>query len=162
MADMLARAERSALMSRIRSARNERTEGRLVALFRRYRIWGWRRHRLVRLQSSGAGIPRAVRPDFIFPARRQIVLVDGCFWHLCPKHARFPKTRAVFWRRKLLRNAQRDRLTNQRLRSQGWRVLRLWEHELVRDNEARLLRKLLRWFLNSPGSAGHRRRRSGC
>ena len=36
----------------------------------------------------------------------------------------------------------RERLVNRTLRSLGWRVLRVWEHELVRRNEQRLIRRL--------------------
>ncbi len=86
------------------------------------------------------------RPDFAFPARRVAVFVYGCFWHGCPRHGTLPKSNARFWREKIARNRERDREVNRELRRRGWRVLRIWEHELRRTTEAwvvgRLRRKL--------------------
>ena len=75
---------------------------------------------LRRVRSSGR-----VRPDFVFPRLRVAVFVDGCFWHGCPKHATWPKTRAAFWRTKITRNKARDRRVNRELRKLGWNVLRI-------------------------------------
>jgi DNA mismatch endonuclease, patch repair protein len=69
--------------------------------------------------------------DIAFPAARVAVFVDGCFWHVCPEHATYPKANAEFWRAKLARNQERDRETDARLTSSGWEVLRVWEHEDV-------------------------------
>lgn len=55
-----------------------------------------------------------------------------------------PVNNAAFWKRKLEANKCRDRLVNRTLRKQGWRVLRVWEHELARKNHLRLLRRLQR------------------
>jgi DNA mismatch endonuclease (patch repair protein) len=68
--------------------------------------------------------------------------VDGCFWHGCPKHATWPKTNAAFWRRKIETNRARDRKVSRLLRAKGWRVIRLWEHELARKNLSHLLHRL--------------------
>jgi DNA mismatch endonuclease (patch repair protein) len=93
---------------------------------------------------GSACAPRRVRPDFVFPKLRLAVFVDGCFWHGCPVHATRPKGNAQFWKKKLERNVARDREVNAALRRAGWRVLRIWEHELARKNGARLLRRLRR------------------
>jgi DNA mismatch endonuclease (patch repair protein) len=113
--------------------------------------------------------PTNVGIDFLFPKQRVAVFVDGCFWHGCPVHS--PPARWLakstmpvaagsrkastarrsgkqFWRAKLTANQQRDRFVNRQLRRQGWRVVRIWEHELVggssRHDETaqRLLRKI--------------------
>src|ERR1700690_4266974 len=123
-------------MSRIRGRGNKDTEVALAKLLRRHGIKGWRRHQLI-----------FGKPDFIFPKFRLAVFVDGCFWHGCPKHATKPKNNRAFWRRKLSANKKRDRLVNQTLRARGWRVLRIWEHELARKNAPRLARRLLRSFI---------------
>lgn len=86
----------------------------------------------------------AVRPDFVFSKLKLAVFVDGCFWHGCPRHGTKPKHNAAFWRKKISANQVRDRLVNRTLRSLGWRVLRIWEHELTRKNERRLLARLRR------------------
>jgi DNA mismatch endonuclease (patch repair protein) len=69
-----------------------------------------------------------VRPDLVFLRALIAVFVDGCFWHFCEEHARLPKADAELWRRKWLANRQRD-AQNQAIQvSEGWRVLRFWEH----------------------------------
>jgi DNA mismatch endonuclease (patch repair protein) len=69
------------------------------------------------------------RPDLVFPRARVAVFVDGCFWHLCEEHTHLPKANAELWRTKLLANRQRDAWHDAVLRSEGWRVVRVWEHE---------------------------------
>ena len=69
--------------------------------------------------------------DVAFPKARVAVFVDGCFWHMCPEHATWPKNNAEWWRTKLQTNAARDRETTQMLERSGWQVVRLWEHEDV-------------------------------
>ena len=69
------------------------------------------------------------RADLLFRGARIAVFLDGCFWHVCPLHATWPKANAAWWRRKLLGNVARDRDTDRRLREAGWLVVRVWEHE---------------------------------
>jgi DNA mismatch endonuclease (patch repair protein) len=133
MPDVFTKAKRSDVMSRIRGSGNKETELRLIAIFRAQAITGWRRH-----------WPVFGKPDFVFPTEKLAVFVDGCFWHGCPKHAVKPKQNAAFWRKKIATNKARDRLVNRTLRRKGWRVLRIWEHELARKNERRLLARLRR------------------
>jgi DNA mismatch endonuclease (patch repair protein) len=70
------------------------------------------------------------------------IFVDGCYWHGCPLHATSPKTNAAFWRKKLAANRTRDHLVTRTLRQLGWRVLRLWEHELKPSHEHKFVRRL--------------------
>jgi len=72
--------------------------------------------------------PRRVA-DVAFSGLRVAVFVDGCFWHGCPRHATWPKQNAEFWRAKILANQKRDRDTDERLRAEGWKVVRAWAHE---------------------------------
>jgi DNA mismatch endonuclease (patch repair protein) len=131
MPDVFTKAKRSEVMSRIRGRGNKDTEVALAKLFRRYKITGWRRHQ-----------PIFGKPDFIFPRPKLALFVDGCFWHGCPKHATRPKNNRAFWQRKLSANKKRDRIVNRTLRQRGWVVLRIWQHELTRKNENRLLRRI--------------------
>ena len=71
----------------------------------------------------------SVRADVAFPAAKLAVFVDGCFWHGCPDHRTWPVSNAGWWRRKLDRNRERDRDTDQRLKDAGWTVIRVWEHQ---------------------------------
>jgi DNA mismatch endonuclease (patch repair protein) len=69
------------------------------------------------------------KADLGFVRRKVAVFVDGCFWHVCPVHATWPKANAAWWRVKLTANRVRDRDTDRRLRKAGWTVVRFWEHE---------------------------------
>lgn len=120
MADVFTKAKRSEVMSRIRGRGNKATELALAQLFHRHGVTGWRRNQ-----------PLFGKPDFTFRRQRVVVFVDGCFWHGCPKHSTLPASNGVFWEKKLLGNMVRDRLVTKTLRGQGWRVIRIWEHELV-------------------------------
>jgi DNA mismatch endonuclease (patch repair protein) len=57
------------------------------------------------------------------------VFVDGCFWHGCPEHHTVAKANAEYWEEKVRRNRERDADTDAMLRSEGWVVVRLWEHQ---------------------------------
>jgi DNA mismatch endonuclease (patch repair protein) len=70
------------------------------------------------------------RPDLVFLGPKVAVFVDGCFWHGCPYHYVRPRTRHEFWAGKLTANIERDRRQTQALLDDGWRVVRLWEHEV--------------------------------
>ena len=131
--DVFTKAKRSFVMSRIRSRGNRDTEIALAKLFRRNKITGWRRDQRI-----------FGKPDFVFSKFKLAMFVDGCFWHGCPKHKTKPKNNRAFWRRKFSRNKERDALVTRTLRREGWRVLRIWEHELAKKNEARLLRRIQR------------------
>lgn len=81
--------------------------------------------------------PRRVA-DVAFSGLRVAVFVDGCFWHGCPLHATWPKENAEFWRAKILANQARDRDTDERLRAEGWKVVRVWAHEEPKVAAARI------------------------
>jgi|SRR6266567_3961604 len=72
-------------------------------------------------------------PDLSFARLRLAVFVDGCFWHGCPRHGTMPKANRSFWAAKIRRNRQRDHEVDRALRRLGWRVVRVWEHELRED-----------------------------
>lgn len=122
MADVFSKEKRSDIMSRIRGHGNKETELVMARLFRQSGIKGWRRH-----------LPVFGNPDFVFRPARVAVFVDGCFWHGCPKHANMPATHRNFWHDKLEANKVRDRKVNRTLRNQGWRVVRIWAHDLRRE-----------------------------
>ena len=114
---------RSHLMSQIRSRGNKETELRFVAFLRHAGISGWWRHQ-----------PLFGKPDFIFRSVRIAVFVDGCFWHACPRCFKPPQTNRKYWDAKIARNIRRDRTVNRTLRNSGWRVVRIWSHQLSKPN----------------------------
>lgn len=75
------------------------------------------------------------KPDLVFTSFRTVVFIDGCFWHKCPNHFVQPKTRTQFWLDKINGNVARDQRNNKALRSQGWQVVRIWEHEIKESLE---------------------------
>jgi DNA mismatch endonuclease, patch repair protein len=85
------------------------------------------------------------RPDLVFPRRRTVVFVHGCFWH---SHAgcrnfRLPKTRSSWWAEKLARNKSRDAEVRESLRAKGWKSLVIWECEVCHGSEIEALVKEL-------------------
>jgi len=118
MADRLTRAERSALMSRIRGD-DLKPEARLRAALRAAGV---------RFRRNARGLPGT--PDVVLDAARLAVFVDGCFWHGCPRHCRMPKTRRRFWEAKFEVNRRRDARVRRALNRAGWSVMRVWEHDL--------------------------------
>jgi DNA mismatch endonuclease (patch repair protein) len=116
MVDVLTPAQRQLNMSRIRG---KDTKPELLVR-RGLHALGFR-FRLHRKDLPG-------RPDLVFPARRAVIFVHGCFWHShdCPM-CKMPATRAEFWRAKIAGNRDRDEQAVRALTAAGWRVLVVWE-----------------------------------
>jgi DNA mismatch endonuclease (patch repair protein) len=79
-------------------------------------------------------------PDLVIRSRRLAVFVDGDMWHGNEHRRRglasladlFP-TRTEWWVAKIERNMQRDQEVSDRLKSEGWTVVRVWESEVLQD-----------------------------
>ena len=86
------------------------------------------------------------KPDLVFPSRRKVMLVHGCFWHRhnCRKGRSLPSTRVKFWREKLDRNKVRDAKNRRRLRRLGWEILVIWECQV--KNAPALATKIVRFL----------------
>jgi DNA mismatch endonuclease, patch repair protein len=87
-------------------------------------------HRLgYRFRLHVRGLPGT--PDLVFPGKRKVIFVHGCFWHRhegCRKTTT-PKTRSEFWNTKFDRNVERDKAVVEALEAAGWNVLIVWECE---------------------------------
>jgi DNA mismatch endonuclease (patch repair protein) len=110
-----------------RSERMGRVRGRHTALemlVRRLAHGMGYRYRLHRRDLPGA-------PDLVFPSRKKVILVHGCFWHMHPDPAcslaRLPKSKLDFWGPKLEANRRRDERNLALLAELGWSVLEIWE-----------------------------------
>lgn len=112
--------QRSKAMAAVKGSRNVSTEIAFVRFLKSEKIVGWRRG-----NKSILG-----KPDFVFPRKKVVVFVDGCFWHGCKKHGSIPKTNRIFWKKKIERNIDRDKKVRKLLRDSGWAVVRIWEHTL--------------------------------
>lgn len=136
MADRIDAAARSRNMSRIRS-KGMKPE---MAVRRIAHRLGYR-FRLHRKDLPGT-------PDLVFPSRRKIVFVHGCFWHQHPdpscKAAHTPRSNEAYWIPKLTRNAARDHHAREELERMGWQVLEIWECETKKpDRLAAAIRSFL-------------------
>lgn len=92
------------------------------------------------------------KPDLVFPRRKKIIFVHGCFWHQHSKancwRSRVPKTRQEFWIPKLEKNVARDKRQIAMLRKLGWKVLVVWECEITASKIAKARKRILN-FLRS-------------
>ena len=72
-------------------------------------------------------------PDLVFTRRRAVIFVHGCYWHAhgCSVAGAAPKSNTSYWSPKLARNKARDARNVKALVTAGWRVLVIWECELV-------------------------------
>lgn len=136
MADVLTQAERRFCMSQIRGkhTKPEMIVRRLAhSLGYRYRL-------------HDRNLPGS--PDLVFPSRRQVIFVHGCFWHRhrCKLGRPMPASRRNFWAMKLLKNKQRDRAARRKLCRADWEVLVVWECQ-TKDLEK--LSKKLATFLDA-------------
>lgn len=122
--------EHSLKMSKIRGRGNQSTEVKLKMHLVRQGIVGWKMH-----QKMGKS-----RPDFVFPSEKLVVFIDGCFWHGCPICGRIPKTNKAYWKKKIELNKERDRRNSRAIRRLGYRVIRIWEHQIQRDVKRPLAR----------------------
>ncbi len=128
-------ADRSAIMRAVPS-KNTTPERALRKILRRFAP-GYRLHR--------ADVPG--NPDVAFIGRKLAIFVYGCFWHGhdCRRGARTPKANADYWLAKVARNRARDIRNRERLESEGWRALVVWECELREPAKVeRGLREFLR------------------
>jgi DNA mismatch endonuclease (patch repair protein) len=70
------------------------------------------------------------QPDIVFIKKRVAVFVDGCFWHGCAVCDTGVDHASVFWQDKIATNKERDRRTTGQLQQEGWKVVRIPEHEV--------------------------------
>ena len=140
MTDVFPRDKRSWIMSRVRE-KNTCPELKVRSLVHRL---GYR-FRLHRKDLPG-------RPDLVFPSRKKIVFVHGCFWHGhdCVRGHRVPKTNSKYWIEKIQRNMERDSKHQSILKAMGWNVMVIWECEV---NNSGILEEKIDGFLSSEKGA---------
>ena len=69
------------------------------------------------------------KPDLVFPSRRKVIFVHGCFWHMhsCQHGKKSPTSNVEYWKNKRTRNRERDRRQLRTLRQRGWQTFVVWE-----------------------------------
>lgn len=125
-------SQRSRMMSRIRG-KETKPERKLRKL-----LWGLG----IRYRKNVSHLPG--KPDIVIRKYRLIIFIDGAFWHGYQWEEKKKKIKANrdFWIPKIERTIQRDAQNNALLHSQGWTVLRFWDHE-IKKNLGSCLRKIL-------------------
>jgi DNA mismatch endonuclease (patch repair protein) len=125
MADIFSKKKRSEIMSKIRG-RNTSIEKIVFRQLRREGIYFQKHYR-----------PRTRRTftiDIALPRKKIAVFIDGDFWHGYNFSKRKNKLPKKYWQEKIQGNIDRDRKVRSEMRRGGWRILRIWEHEIIGEN----------------------------
>lgn len=119
MADNHTKEQRSYNMSRIRSKNNAPEEKVRKFLFSK----GFR------YRKNDKNLPGC--PDIVLPKYKTVIFVNGCFWHKynCKRFV-WPSSNEEYWKKKILRNVERDEINIKELKELSWKVLVVWECEL--------------------------------
>jgi len=127
MADRVSKRKRSEIMSRVRS-KNTKPErllrGLLSAAFH---------HLGYRYRLHARGLPGS--PDVVFVKWKIAIFLDGAFWHGYKFEEWSHKLDTVYWLPKIKENIRRDARVNRSLRSMGWIVMRVWDHDVKKRPE---------------------------
>lgn len=124
MVDNLSPEDRSRLMSRVRG---KDTKPEMVVRRLAHRLgYRFRLHR--------RGLPGS--PDLVFPGRKKVIFVHGCYWHRhdCKK-ATTPKTNVEFWQKKFDDNVNRDNNNVSDLTELGWETMVVWQCEAEKSDK---------------------------
>ena len=132
MSDVLTPQQRHYCMSRIR---NKATKPELLV-----RKWLW--HHGFRYRLNVTSVPG--KPDIVLRIYRTAIFINGCFWHAHEGCSKFvlPKTRADWWRDKLMANRERDKCNYQILQRNGWHVIVLWQCQLIPDEFDKIMNNI--------------------
>ena len=132
MTDVLTKKQRSYNMACIKS-KNTGPELVLRRQLAKNKVRGYRLHYKI-----------FGKPDLVFSKKKLAVFIDGCFWHKCPDCFVKPSSRTEFWKKKIKNNVKRDNEVNNLLVKNGWKVLRILEHELRKNPDKACLKIIKR------------------
>jgi DNA mismatch endonuclease (patch repair protein) len=136
MADIFNSQKRSEVMSLIR-AKNTKPETIVFKHLRTNNIYFQKHYRS----------REKINIDIALPRKKKAIFIDGEFWHGYTLERRKDKL-PMFWVQKIIRNVKRDRRYRAELKANGWRILRVWEHELNKKNRDETLERIYN-FLTS-------------
>lgn len=126
MTDVFSKKKRSEIMSRIR-AKNTSIEKKVFAHLGKNKIY-FRKH-----YGKVAG-----NPDIAIPSKKIAIFIDGDFWHGYRFSSWEDRIPQKYWRKKIAMNIARDKKRRAFLRRKGWKVMRIWEHDLAERPKATL------------------------
>ena len=81
------------------------------------------------------------KPDLVLKKYKIVIFVDSCFWHGCKQHCRLPSSNKKYWIEKIERNKKRDKEVNRYYRKLGWKIIRVWEHEIQKGSQ-KIIKKI--------------------
>lgn len=129
--DNVSSQKRSEIMSKVRGK-----ESKIEANFRK-NLWSQK----VRYRKNKANL--FGKPDISIQNLKVVIFIDSCFWHGCEQHLRIPASNKDYWRAKIDRNVQRDKIVSDYYNAKKWHIIRIWEHELKNDKTiARILSEI--------------------
>ena len=134
MTDIFSKEKRSEIMSLIKP-RNTKPELKIFRELRRRNIYFQKHYDRIK-----------GRPDIALPRKKIAIFIDGDFWHgyrFARYKARLPKK---YWQGKIEGNIKRDKRNRSKLRREGWRCLRVWEHEIKKDFD-RTVQKVVNFLI---------------
>lgn len=132
MSDVFTKKKRSEIMSHIRGKNTKLESDFLKKLSAVSHVKGYRYRKHY---SKLLG-----KPDIAFIGRKIAVFIDGCFWHGCKKHCIMPKSNKKYWEPKIARNIERDKVISRHYKAEGWRTIRIREHDLKRNTDKAVVR----------------------
>ena len=118
MTDIFSKKKRSDIMSKVKNKNSK------IEIEFRKKLWAaGLRYRKNSTKHFG-------KPDIVSSKNKLVIFVDSCFWHGCKKHGSTPQTRRKFWEAKIFCNKKRDKEVDRHYKKEGWKLLRIWEHDL--------------------------------
>ena len=136
MSDTVSKKKRSEIMSRIKNK-----DSKIETLFRK-ELWkaGFRYHKNANKYFG--------KPDIVLPKYKTTVFIDSCFWHGCKKHCRIPTARRKYWTEKIKRNIARDKEVVKYYKKQGWKIFRIWEHNINKNLNPKKINRFTEQFIS--------------
>jgi len=133
MADVVSKKKRSEIMRAVRSK-----DTKIEVVFRKA-LWkqGFRYSK-----NSGKYFGK---PDLVLKKFKAVIFLDSCFWHGCKKHCRIPATNKKYWVDKIDRNKKRDKEVNKFYKKTGWKIIRIWEHDISKDKN-KAIKKIIKFI----------------
>jgi len=138
MADIFTKQKRSEVMSRIRP-KGTKPEMKVFRYLRKEKIYFQKHYR----KAAGS-------PDVAVPSKKLAIFIDGDFWHGYRFETWKDKLPKVYWQEKIAANIRRDRRTFMRLRKEGWKVMRVWEHELTEKKKEKAFERIRNFLVGTP------------
>lgn len=110
-------------MSRIR-AKNTGIEKTVFVFLRKHRIY---------FQQHYDRIPG--KPDIALPSKKIAVFINGDFWHGYKFAAWKNRLPQDYWVKKIETNIKRDQKNYRFLKRNGWKILKVWGHDVAKRPE---------------------------